>query len=179
MRSTPIGGRPFPGFGYTGSMRAHSSRHGITRSISARSCARRVVFVYFSKPVPSVNCERLFISTSRSPVMWLVAAQHTPRESGSLIQRFLNPGIGECGTVTQHRLMRHQPPPGDYPRLIASPKSNLVLAHDARAVALVDVPERQAPGLRARTVVADELDLRVPAVRRAHGPDVRLRAQHV
>src|SRR5882672_4981181 len=55
----------------------------------------------------------------------------------------------------------------------------LVPADDARAVALVDVPERQASGLRVRTVVADELDLRVPAVRRAHGPDVRLRAQHV
>src|SRR5215831_2090964 len=90
MRSTPIGGRPFPGFGYTGSMRAPSARHGTTRSISARNCARRVVFVYFSKPVPpSVNCERLFISTSRSHVMWLVASQHNPRGSGSLIQRFL------------------------------------------------------------------------------------------
>src|SRR6516165_6905965 len=91
MRSTPIGGRPFPGFGYTGSMRAHSSRHGTTRSISARNCARRVVFVYFSKPVPtSVSCERLFISTSRSHVIWLAAAQHNTRESGSLIQRFPN-----------------------------------------------------------------------------------------
>src|SRR5262244_1027136 len=90
MRSTPIGGRPFPGFGYTGSMRAHSSRHGTTRSISARNCARRVVFVYFSKPVPtSVSCERLFISTSRSHVMWLAASQHNTRESGSLLQRFL------------------------------------------------------------------------------------------
>src|SRR5262247_2437277 len=89
MRSTPIGGRPFPGFGYTGSMRAHSSRHGTTRSISARNCARRVVFVYFSKPVPtSVSCERLFISTSRSHVMWLAASQHNTRESGSLLQRF-------------------------------------------------------------------------------------------
>src|SRR5262249_49990871 len=89
MRSTPIGGRPFPGFGYTGSMRAHSSRHGTTRSISARNCARRVVFVYFSKPVPtSVSCERLFISTSRSHVMWLAASQHNIRESGSLLQRF-------------------------------------------------------------------------------------------
>src|SRR5215831_11912107 len=89
MRSTPIGGRPFPGFGYTGSMRAHSARHGTTRSISARNCARRVVFVYFSKPVsPSVSCERLFISTSRSHVMWLAASQHNTRESGSLLQRF-------------------------------------------------------------------------------------------
>src|SRR5262245_38290520 len=91
MGSTPIGGRPFPGFGYTGSMRAHSSRHGTTRSISARNCARRVVFVYFSKPVPtSVSCERLFISTSRSHVMWLAASQHNTRESGSLLQRFLS-----------------------------------------------------------------------------------------
>src|SRR5215470_15483753 len=91
MRSTPIGGRPFPGFGYIGSMRAHSSRQGTTRSISARNCARRVIFVYFSKPVPaSVACERFFISTSRSRVMWLVASQHTTRESGGLIQRFLS-----------------------------------------------------------------------------------------
>src|SRR5262249_18961535 len=91
MRSTPIGGRPFPGFGYTGSTRAPSSRHGTTRSISARNCARRVVFAYFSKPLPpSVSCERPLISTSRSHVMWLVASQHNPRESRSLIQRFLD-----------------------------------------------------------------------------------------
>src|SRR5215470_6136184 len=71
-------------------MRAHSSRHGTTRSISARNCARRVVFVYFSKPVPaSVSCERVFINTSRSGVMWLLASQHNARESGRLIQRFL------------------------------------------------------------------------------------------
>src|SRR5206468_11044582 len=89
IRSTPTGGRPFPGFGYTGSIRAHSSRHGTTRSISARNCSRRVTFVYFSKPRPaSVSCARV-IATSRSRVMLLRASQHSPRESERLIQRFL------------------------------------------------------------------------------------------
>src|SRR5215468_2573959 len=75
-------------------MRAHSSRHGTTRSISPRNCARRVVFVYFSKPLPaSVSCERVFINTSRSCVMWLLASQHNARESGRLIQRFLSLGL--------------------------------------------------------------------------------------
>ena len=87
--------------------------------------------------------------------------------SSSATRGGLKPTAGSSSSTTFGSPMR------------ASPKVELVPAHDARAVALVDVPERQAPGLRARTVVADELDLRVPAVRRAHGPDVRLRAQHV
>src|SRR5947209_8708976 len=89
MRATPTGGRPLPALGYTGSIRAQSSRHGTTRSISARNCARRVVLVYFSKPVPArVTCERV-IGTSRSRVMLLVASQHSTRESERLFQRFL------------------------------------------------------------------------------------------
>src|SRR5262249_31650433 len=90
MRSRPTGGRPFPGFGYSGSMRAHSSRHGTTRSISARNCALRVTFVYCSNPAPaSVGCARVIV-TSRSRVRLLVASQHNSRESERLIQRFLN-----------------------------------------------------------------------------------------
>src|SRR5262245_19668655 len=90
MRSNPTGGRPFPAFGYTGSMRPHSSRHGTTRSISVRNCARRVSFVYFSNPLPaSVRCERV-IATSRSLVMLPVASQHSLRESERLIQKFLS-----------------------------------------------------------------------------------------
>ena len=90
MRSKPMGGRPFPAFGYTGSMRAHSSRHGTTRSISVRNCARRVSFVYFSNPLPaSVTCERV-IATSRSRVMLLVASQHSLRECERLSQKFPN-----------------------------------------------------------------------------------------
>ena len=92
-----MAGRPLPGFGYTGSIRAQSARHGSTRSISARKCARRVVFVYLSKPVPaSVGCERFFIGTSRSHVMWLVASQHNTPETGRLNQRFPNPKSPEC-----------------------------------------------------------------------------------
>src|SRR5262249_24700898 len=90
IRSTPTGGRPFPGWGYTGSIRAPSSRHGTTRSISARNCARRVTFVYFSNPVlASVGCERV-IATSRSCVRLLVASQHNSRERERLIQSFPN-----------------------------------------------------------------------------------------
>src|SRR5262249_39196357 len=90
IRSTPTGGRPFPGWGYTGSIRAPSSRHGTTRSISARNCARRVTFVYFSNPVlASVGCERV-IATSRSCVRLLVASQHNSRERERLIQSFLS-----------------------------------------------------------------------------------------
>src|SRR5262249_19108132 len=48
-----------------------------------------------------------------------------------------------------------------------------------RAVALIDVTERQTSGSRARTVVSDDLHLGVTAVRRPHRPHVRLGAQHV
>ncbi len=89
IRSSPTGGRPFPGCGYTGSMRAQSSRQGTTRSISARNWARRVTFVYFSKPVlASVCCDRV-IATSRSRVLLLAVSQHSLRDHGRLIQRFL------------------------------------------------------------------------------------------
>src|SRR4029450_11569890 len=89
MRSTPTGGRPLPAFGYTGSIRAPSARHGTTRSISARNCARRVVFVYFSNPVwASVFCAR-FIGTSRGGLR-AASSQHATRNHGRLIQRFLN-----------------------------------------------------------------------------------------
>src|SRR5262249_55001779 len=55
----------------------------------ARNCARRVVLLYFSNPVPaSVSCERFFISTSCSRVVWRVASQHTTRKTGTVIQRF-------------------------------------------------------------------------------------------
>src|SRR5262249_25886438 len=92
MRSNPTGGRPFPAFGYTGSMRPHSSRHGTTRSISVRNCARRVSFVYFSNPLPaSVRCERV-IATSCSLVMLPVASQHSLAESERLIQKFPKAG---------------------------------------------------------------------------------------
>src|ERR1039457_6037220 len=50
-RSTPTGGRPFPGLGLCGSTSAHSSHHGTTCSISSRNIARRVFLVYCSKPV--------------------------------------------------------------------------------------------------------------------------------
>src|SRR5262249_32585038 len=95
-------GRPFPGWGYTGSIRAHSSRHGTTRSISARNCARRVTFVYFSNPVlASVGCERV-IATSRSRVRLLVASQHTSRESGGLIQSFPKRAAAPRGSWPPH-----------------------------------------------------------------------------
>jgi hypothetical protein len=57
IRSSGIGGRPpcSPTFGYTGSITAASSAHGMIRSMSVRNCARRVVFPYFSNP-PSVCC---------------------------------------------------------------------------------------------------------------------------
>src|SRR5918995_422148 len=54
--SSSFGGRPSPAFGYTGSINAHSSHHGTMRSISVRNFSRRVVLLYFSKPVPSVIC---------------------------------------------------------------------------------------------------------------------------
>src|ERR1700685_1325003 len=50
IRSTPTGGRPFPGFGECGSISAHNLRHGTTCSISSRNTSRRVFFVYRSKP---------------------------------------------------------------------------------------------------------------------------------
>src|SRR5215813_13996524 len=88
MRSTPTGGRPLPAFGYTGSIRAHSSRHGTTRSISAKNCARRVVFVYFSKPVPaSVICLRAIITSRGRPLP--VSSQHIGLKRERVIQRFL------------------------------------------------------------------------------------------
>src|SRR5215470_9966360 len=87
MRSTPTGGRPLPAFGYTGSIRAHSSRHGTTRSISARNCARRVVFAYFSKPVPaSVICLRAIITSRGRPLP--VSSQHVGLKRERVIQRF-------------------------------------------------------------------------------------------
>src|SRR5215831_1743653 len=80
MRSTPTGGRPLPAFGYTGSIRAHSSRHGTTRSISAKNCARRVVFVYFSKPVPArVICLRAIITSRGRPL----PAHHSTSDSNA------------------------------------------------------------------------------------------------
>src|SRR3990172_13068737 len=89
MRSRPTGGRPLPAWGYTGSMRAQRSRQGTTRSISARNWARRVTFVYFSKPVlVSVSRERI-IATSRARVMVLAPSQHNTHERERLIQRFL------------------------------------------------------------------------------------------
>src|SRR5215831_10223492 len=95
MRSRPMGGRPFPALGYTGSMRAQSSRPGTTRSISARNCARRVTFVYFSKPAPaSVSCERV-IATSRCRVMLRVPSQHSRRDRERLIQRFPRFRVGD------------------------------------------------------------------------------------
>src|SRR4029453_7049281 len=105
------GAPPWPRLGYPGPTPPPRPRHGTTRSISARNCARRVVFVYFSKPVPAiVSCERLFVSTSRSHVMWLVASQHNARKSGRLIQRFLK----RCTLEKASALHRHhhaQPPP--------------------------------------------------------------------
>ncbi len=87
MRSTPTGGRPLPAFGYTGSIRAPSSRHGTTRSISARNCARRVVLAYFSKPVPaSVICLRAIITSRGRPLP--VSSQHVGLKRERLIQRF-------------------------------------------------------------------------------------------
>src|SRR5713226_4273655 len=87
MRSTPIGGRPCPAFGYTGSIRAQSARLVTTRSISARNCARRVVFVYLSNPLPaSVLCLRV-IATSRC-LMPPVSSHHGGRNEETLIQRF-------------------------------------------------------------------------------------------
>src|SRR5262244_3645244 len=87
MRSTPTGGRPLPAFGYTGSIRAHSSRHGTTRSISAKNCARRVVFVYFSKPVPaSVICLRAIITSRGRPLP--LSSQHIGLKRERVIQRF-------------------------------------------------------------------------------------------
>src|SRR5262247_4351997 len=93
MRSTPTGGRPLPAFGYTASIRAHSSRHGTTRSISARNCARRVVFVYFSKPVPaSVICLRAIITSRGRPLP--VSSQHIGLKRERVIQRFLRSRTG-------------------------------------------------------------------------------------
>src|SRR5215470_12855386 len=93
MRSTPTGGRPLPAFGYTGSIRAHSSRHGTTRSISARNCARRVVFAYFSKPVPaSVICLRAIITSRGRPLP--VSSQHVGLKRERVIQRFLKDELG-------------------------------------------------------------------------------------
>src|SRR2546426_4559583 len=86
IRSTPT--RPLPAFGYTGASRSHSSRHGTTRSISARNCARRVVFVYFSKPVPaSVICLRVIVTSRGRPMP--VSSQHIGLERERHIQRFL------------------------------------------------------------------------------------------
>src|SRR5437870_1352753 len=51
--------------------------------------------------------------------------------------------------------------------------------HARGAVALVDVAERRAAGPRARTVVADHLQLRVSPIGHAHGPHVGLGRQHV
>src|SRR4030095_16181117 len=48
-----------------------------------------------------------------------------------------------------------------------------------RAVTLVNVAEGWTAGLRARAVVADHLELGVPAVRGTHGPHVPLRGQDV
>src|SRR5262245_10463540 len=87
MRSTPTGGRPLPAFGYTGSIRAHSSRHGTTRSISAKNCARRVVFVYFSTPVPSSVCALLAIIPARGRPL-PVSSQHIGLKRERVIQRF-------------------------------------------------------------------------------------------
>src|SRR5262250_1821660 len=99
MRSTPTGGRPLPAFGYTGSIRAHSSRHGTTRSISARNCARRVVFVYFSKPVPaSVICLRAIITSRGRPLP--VSSQHVGLKREKVIQRFLRDvHVGRGATI--------------------------------------------------------------------------------
>src|SRR5215470_9309757 len=100
MRSTPTGGRPLPAFGYTGSIRAHSSRHGTTRSISARNCARRVVFVYFSKPVPaSVICLRAIITSRGRPLP--VSSQHVGLKREKVIQRF--PSL-----IRRSRSLRHR-----------------------------------------------------------------------
>src|SRR5215510_9997307 len=49
----------------------------------------------------------------------------------------------------------------------------------ARAAALVDVAEREAPGLGVRAIVADDLELRVAAVGRAHRPHAGPGAQQV
>src|SRR5262249_10501469 len=105
VRARPIGGRPLPAFGYTGAIRAQSSRHGTTRSISARNCARRVTFVYFSKPVPaSVCCERFFIATSCSRVMRLALSKHDTRERERHFQRFpRSVYLGDAGLrITGH-----------------------------------------------------------------------------
>src|SRR4029450_9204820 len=99
MRSTPTGGRPLPAFGYTGSIRAHSSRHGTTRSISARNCARRVVLVYFSKPVPaSVICLRAIITSRGRPLP--VSSQHVGLKRERVIQRF--PSLVSPKKMEQH-----------------------------------------------------------------------------
>jgi hypothetical protein len=82
-------GRPFPGFGYTGSMCAPSSHHGTTRSISTGNCARRVTLVCFSSRVPaSVSLRTSHHHVPFSRVMLLVASRHNSREGERLIQRF-------------------------------------------------------------------------------------------
>src|SRR4030095_722336 len=108
MRSTPTGGRPLPAFGYTGSIRAPSSRHGTTRSISARNCARRVVLVYFSKPVPaSVICLRAIITSRGRPLP--VSSQHVVLKRERVIQRFPKsayrgrPGVGDASDLVRER----------------------------------------------------------------------------
>ncbi len=62
-------------------------RHGTTRSISARNCARRVVLVYFSKPVPaSVICLRAIITSRGRPLP--VSSQHVGLKRERVIQSF-------------------------------------------------------------------------------------------
>jgi len=65
-------------FGYTGAISAHSSPHGTMRSISVRNFSRRVVLLYFSKPVPRV--------------IWLLitvlACIRSYRSDRGLLQRF-------------------------------------------------------------------------------------------
>src|SRR2546428_3006332 len=112
IRSTPTGGRPLPAFGYTGSILAHSSRHGTTRSISARNCARRVVFVYFSKPVPaSVICLRVIVTSRGCPMP--VSSQHIGLDRERLIQRFPKyrdpPKTQRPARVSLHGALPHYP----------------------------------------------------------------------
>src|SRR6266849_5587591 len=81
--------RALPGVsGYTGSMSAHSSPQGTTRSISTRNCARRVIFAYFSNPEPASVICLLFILVPRSCLL-SAEALHFRQVNRGLVQRFL------------------------------------------------------------------------------------------
>src|SRR6266540_657624 len=96
MRSSGTAGRPPSPFGYTGSMSAQSSLHGTTRSISARNCARRVVFAYLSNPEPASVICLFFIVVPRSCSLSAEAPLFRQVNRG-LIQRFPNHESDQTG----------------------------------------------------------------------------------